>query len=77
MGELVYILYGISASYAKIAEQYGCEMFIAGCEMVMSEHRETEWRRLLSDIRQVYHGLLSYNTDKYQEHRVNGGMLWM
>lgn len=56
--------------YAKIAEQYGCEMFIAGCEMVMSEHRETEWRRLLSDIRQVYHGLLSYNTDKYQEHRV-------
>lgn len=46
-------------------------MFIAGCEMVMSEHREAEWRKLLSDIRQVYHGLLSYNTDKYQEHRVN------
>lgn len=37
----------------------------------MSEHREAEWRKLLSDIRQVYHGLLSYNTDKYQEHRVN------
>lgn len=43
----------------------------------MSEHREAEWRKLLSDIRQVYHGLLSYNTDKYQEHRVTGGMLWM
>lgn len=57
--------------YAKIAEQHDCEMFIAGCEMVMSEHREAEWRKLLSDIRQVYHGLLSYNTDKYQEHRVN------
>ena len=57
--------------YAKIAEQHDCEMFIAGCEMVMSEHREAEWRKLLSDIRQVYHGLLSYNTDKYQEHRVD------
>lgn len=56
--------------YAKIAEEYGCEMFIAGCEMVMSEHRETEWRKLISDIRAVYHGLISYNTDKYQEHNV-------
>ena len=60
-----------SFTMRKIAEQHDCEMFIAGCEMVMSEHREAEWRKLLSDIRQVYHGLLSYNTDKYQEHRVN------
>lgn len=56
--------------YARIAEECGCEMFIAGCEMVMSEHREREWRRLISDIRSVYHGLVSYNTDKYQEHNV-------
>lgn len=56
--------------YAKIAEEQGCEMFIAGCEMVMSEHRETEWRKLIADIRAVYHGLVSYNTDKYQEHNV-------
>lgn len=56
--------------YASIAERTGCEMFIAGCEMVMSEHREKEWRKLISDIREVYHGLVSYNTDKYQEHNV-------
>ncbi len=56
--------------YAGIAEECGCEMFIAGCEMVMSERREQEWRRLISDIRQVYHGPVSYNTDKYQEHNV-------
>ena len=56
--------------YAKIAEECGCEMFIAGCEMVMSEHRETEWRKLITEIRKVYHGLVSYNTDKYQEHNV-------
>ncbi|BCN30091.1 glycoside hydrolase family 113 [Anaeromicropila herbilytica] len=56
--------------YAKIAEETGCEMFIAGCEMVMSEHREEEWRNVISEIRGVYHGLVSYNTDKYQEHNV-------
>ncbi len=56
--------------YAKIAEAEGCEMFIAGCEMVQTERRESEWRKLITDIRMVYHGLVSYNTDKYQEHRV-------
>lgn len=56
--------------YAKIAEEMGCEMFIAGCEMVMTEHREAEWRKLIADIKEVYHGLVSYNTDKYQEHNV-------
>lgn len=56
--------------YAKIAQKCGCEMFLPGCEMVMSEHREGEWRKLIADIRTEYHGLISYNTDKYQEHRV-------
>ena len=56
--------------YAEIAEETGCEMFIVGCEMVMTEHREEEWRRLIGDIRKVYHGQVSYNTDKYQEHNV-------
>jgi hypothetical protein len=56
--------------YAKIAQDTGCEMFIAGCEMVMSERREEEWRTLIADIRSVFNGLVSYNTDKYQEHNV-------
>ncbi|MDP4145675.1 MAG: 1,4-beta-xylanase [Bacillota bacterium] len=56
--------------YANIAEKTGCEMFIAGYEMVMSERREKEWRKLISDIRDVYNGRVSYNTDKYQEHNV-------
>lgn len=56
--------------YAKIAEKENCEMFIAGCEMVQTERREKEWRKLIKDIREVYHGLVSYNTDKYQEHRI-------
>ena len=56
--------------FAEIAEQEQCEMFIAGCEMVMSEHREQEWRQMIADIRKVYKGLVSYNTDKYQEDSV-------
>ncbi len=56
--------------YAEIARRSGCEMFIAGCEMVQSERREAEWRKLISDIRTVYSGLVSYNTDKYQEDNV-------
>lgn len=56
--------------YAKIAEKEGCEMFIAGCEMVMSEHREQEWRKVIASIRECYSGIVSYNTDKYQEDKI-------
>lgn len=56
--------------YARIAGEEGCDLFIAGCEMVMSEHRECEWRQVIEEIRKVYGGLVTYNTDKYQEHRV-------
>ena len=56
--------------YARIAEKKGCEMFIAGCEMVQTERREAEWRKLIADIRTVYSGPVSYNTDKYQEDHV-------
>jgi hypothetical protein len=57
--------------YAVLAEKTGCEMFLAGCEMVMSERREREWRKLIADIKEVYHGIVSYNTDKYQEDNIN------
>lgn len=56
--------------YAQIAEELRCDMFIAGCEMVMAERREEEWRNLIGTLKTVYHGPVSYNTDKYQEHRV-------
>lgn len=56
--------------YAKIAQETGCEMHIAGCEMVMAERRAAEWRQTIAEIRSVFKGLVSYNTDKYQEHNV-------
>lgn len=57
--------------YAAIAQEMGCVMHIAGCEMVMSERRADEWRQLISDIRLDFKGPVSYNTDKYQEHNVS------
>lgn len=56
--------------YAKIARKMGVEMYITGCEMVQTEHREKEWRQLIADVRREYKGLVSYNTDKYQEEHV-------
>lgn len=56
--------------FAEIAQKEGCEMFLPGCEMVQSERQEDEWRRLIEDIRGVYGGPVSYNTDKYQEDNV-------
>jgi hypothetical protein len=56
--------------YAAIAEQTGCVMFILGCEMVMAERREAEWRDLAAKAKQVFKGPISYNTDKYQEDTV-------
>ncbi|MGG4126997.1 1,4-beta-xylanase [Paenibacillus illinoisensis] len=56
--------------YAAIAEQEKCEMFIVGCEMVQSERRSKEWREVIAAVREVYSGLVSYNTDKYQEGHV-------
>lgn len=56
--------------YAHIAQETGCEMFITGCEMVMTEHRQAEWRNVILAVKEVYHGPVSYNTDKYQEDHV-------
>lgn len=56
--------------YARIAEREGCEMFIPGCEMVMAERREAEWRALIARLRTVYSGPIAYNCDKYQEDQV-------
>ena len=57
--------------YARMAEDMGVYMFIAGCELVLSERRDTEWRRVIEAVRGGYAGLVTYNTDKYQEDRVS------
>lgn len=52
---------------AKVAEETCAELFCVGCEMVGADHREQEWRALIARVRQVYHGSVTYNCDKYQE----------
>ena len=56
--------------YAQIAQRTGCELFLAGCEMTMTEHRETEWRKLIAEVRTVYDGPVGYNCDKYGEDHI-------
>lgn len=56
--------------YANIAKETGCEMLCIGCEMVQTDRRETEWRRLIQEVRKIYSGLITYNCDKYQEDQV-------
>ena len=56
--------------YAKIAEKTNCFMFVVGCEMVQAQKREAEFRTLISKIKGIYKGLITYNTDKYQEDQV-------
>jgi hypothetical protein len=55
--------------YARIAEEMGVQMHIAGCEMVMADRRDAQWRTLIKCIKEIYSGQVSYNCDKYQEHR--------
>lgn len=56
--------------YAKLAEETGCVMLVIGCELVNSNRREAQWRETISQIRQHYNGLLTYNCDKYQENNL-------
>ncbi len=56
--------------YAAIAKKTECELFLTGCEMTMSEHRDKEWRDLLAEVRTVFDGPVGYNCDKYGEDHV-------
>ncbi len=55
--------------YARIAEEGGAEVFIIGSELVRTEEKEAQWRRLIHEVRRVYDGRLSYsaNWDHYRQ----------
>ena len=55
---------------AEMAEENRAELFCVGCEMVGTDHRQAEWRRLIGEVRRRYHGPITYNCDKFQEDRV-------
>lgn len=55
--------------YARLAEQHHIEALCIGTELRhASVEHEAEWRRLIGEIRQVYHGRLTYAANWYQEY---------
>lgn len=55
---------------AKMAQDNQADLLCVGCEMVGADHRDREWRHLISRVRGIYSGPLTYNCDKYQEDRL-------
>jgi hypothetical protein len=53
--------------YAELAEETECEMLCIGCEMCGTERKESHWRKLIAEIRQIYSGKLIYNTNHGHE----------
>ncbi|MDE5891667.1 MAG: glycosyl hydrolase family 53 [Acetatifactor sp.] len=53
--------------YAVLAQYTGCEMFCLGCEMLGTERKEEYWRQTIAMVREVYRGLLVYNTNHGKE----------
>lgn len=56
--------------YAEIAEDTKTEMLCIGCEMLGTERKEEHWRRLIAEVRKIYHGELIYNTNHGSEENV-------
>ena len=55
---------------ADMARENAADLLCVGCEMVGTDHREAEWRTLITAVRQRYGGPITYNCDKYQEEHV-------
>lgn len=45
--------------YAKLSEELKVEMLSVSCELIRVNHREKNWRKIIEEIRKVYHGLLT------------------
>ena len=56
--------------YARIAEETKCEMYCLGCEMGSTEPFENRWRSLIAEIRKVYSGVITYDTNHGEEDKV-------
>ena len=54
--------------YAQIAEKYDVEMFCIGTEFTRLAIEKTEyWEKLISEVRNIYSGKLTYAANWYQE----------
>jgi hypothetical protein len=46
--------------YAQLAQETGVELFAIGTELGGTAHRESDWRNIITAVRSVYNGLLTY-----------------
>jgi hypothetical protein len=53
--------------YAKLAQDNGADYFVIGTELSATIGRDADWRKLIAEIRQIYHGLLTYASLTYFE----------
>jgi hypothetical protein len=56
--------------YARIAEEKHAEAYCLGCEMGSTQEFEDQWRRLIREVRGVYHGPLTYDVNHGDEENV-------
>ena len=56
--------------YAELGQTLAVDMFCVGCEMVQTEHRESDWLRVIQDVRRRYGGPLVYNANHGSEEQV-------
>ena len=52
---------------ARMARDNAADMLCVGCEMIGTDHRADEWRKLIAEARKLYSGPITYNCDKHQE----------
>ena len=53
--------------YAKLAQDTNCRLFCIGCEMNTTETFESDWRKLIAEVRKNYTGPLVYNVNHGRE----------
>jgi hypothetical protein len=56
--------------YAAIAEETRAPVLCLGCEMNSTEEFEDRWRGLITEVRKVYHGLLTYDVNHDRDDKV-------
>ncbi|WP_197276341.1 glycosyl hydrolase family 53 [Bacillus sp. JCM 19034] len=56
--------------YAELAQELKCEMLCIGCEMVNTESRTEQWKKVIKEVKANYDGLLIYNANHGKEEGV-------
>ena len=60
---------GFMTRYARLAEEEGCEMLCTGCEMAGMDKQSAYCKKLIADVREVYHGIVMHNINHGDEFR--------